>query len=95
MRYTYGTTSLPVYGDKNANRLPVYHRLDLSFTLKNKKKPNRHWTSEWNFAIYNAYNRANAYSVYFEQDKTNPDIMHAYKMVMFRMVPSITYNFKF
>ncbi|HUX54151.1 MAG TPA: TonB-dependent receptor [Williamwhitmania sp.] len=95
MRYTYGSTSLPVYGDKNGNRLPAYHRLDLSLTLKNRKKPNRHWEGEWNFSIYNAYNRANAYSVYFEQDKTNPDIMHAYKMVMFRLIPSITYNFKF
>lgn len=87
--------NLPIYGEKNASRLPDYHRLDLSLTLKNKRKPGRRWESEWNFAVYNVYNRGNAYSVYFETDEKDQSKIKTYKMVMFPIIPSITYNFKF
>jgi outer membrane receptor for ferrienterochelin and colicin len=95
MRFSYGNMNLPIYGDKNASRLPDYHRLDLSLTLKNKRKPGQRWESEWNFAVYNAYNRGNAYSVYFETDEKDQSKIRTYKMVMFPIIPSITYNFKF
>ena len=95
MRFSYGNTNLPIYGDKNASRLPDYHRLDLSLTVKNKRKPGQRWESEWNFAVYNAYNRGNAYSVYFETDEKDQSKIRTYKMVMFPIIPSITYNFKF
>ncbi len=95
MRFEHGGIYLPVYGDKNSGRLPDYHRLDPAFTLKNKVKEGRKWHSEWNFAAYNAYNRANAYSAYFERDENDPNKIKAYKMVMFKIVPSVTYNFKF
>ncbi len=94
-RFMHAGINLPVYSDKNSNRLPSYHRLDLSLTVKNRKKAGRRWEGEWNFATYNTYSRSNAYSVYFEQDKINPNKITAYKMVMFKIVPSITYNFKF
>lgn len=97
MRFNIGNSNLPYYDpqSKNSWRLPAYHRLDLSMTVRNKKKPNRKWEGEWNFAIYNAYNRANAYSVYFETDKNDSKKINTYKMVMFPIIPSITYNFKF
>jgi hypothetical protein len=95
MRFKHADSNLPVYGDKNNARLPSYHRLDLAVTIKNKTKPGRKWTGEWNIGAYNAYNRANAYSVQFEEDPDIPNKIHAYKMVMFKIVPSITYNFKF
>lgn len=95
MRFGFGNMNLPIYGEKNGARVPDYHRLDLSLTLKGKYKPGRRWQGEWNFAVYNAYNRANAYSVYFETDKNDQSKIHTYKMVMFPIIPSITYNFKF
>ena len=95
MRFSHGNMNLPIYGEKNASRLPDYHRLDLSLTLKNKRKPGRRWESEWNFAVYNVYNRGNAYSVYFETDEKDQSKIKTYKMVMFPIIPSITYNFKF
>lgn len=95
MRFQHGNNNLPIYGDKNSNRLPSYHRLDLAMTIKNKIRAGRRWQGEWNFSVYNAYNRANAYSVYFETDKQDENKIRAYKMIMFRIVPSITYNFKF
>ena len=95
MRFLHGGSSLPIYKYKNNERMPDYHRLDLSMTIGNKEKPGKKWEGEWKIGVYNAYNRGNAYSVYFEQDSKNTNHMKAYKMVMFRAVPFISYNFKF
>jgi hypothetical protein len=95
MRFKHAQSSLPVYGDKNSSRLPDYHRLDVAVSIKNKDKPGRKWEGEWHIGAYNAYNRANAYSVQFEEDPDTPNKINAYKTVMFRIVPSVTYNFKF
>lgn len=95
MRFRHADSSLPIYGDKNSARLPDYHRLDLSVIIKGKDKTDRKWEGEWHIGAYNAYNRANAYSVQFEQDPDTPNKINAYKTVMFRIVPSVTYNFKF
>jgi hypothetical protein len=94
-RFYYGNTIIPVYSDKNAARMPDYHRLDLSVTIKGKEKPGQKFFGEWNFSVYNAYNRKNAYSIFFEQDANNSQKMQAYKMSMFPIVPSVTYNFHF
>lgn len=94
-RYYFGNTLIPVYSDRNEARLPAYHRLDLSLTIKNKNRKDRKFNSEWNFSVYNVYNRKNPYSYYFETDKTNPQVIKSYKMSLLPIVPSITYNFNF
>lgn len=94
-RFTYGNTVIPVYSDRNAVRLPDYHRLDVSATLTPKKSFGKKWKGEWVFSIYNLYGRKNAYSVNFVQDETNPNETYAEKMYLFRLIPSVTYNFKF
>jgi len=40
-RAVIGNVILPIYSDRNAYRLPDYHRLDLSFALKGKNKKER------------------------------------------------------
>ncbi len=94
-RAEIGGRIVPIYSDRNAYRMPDYHRLDLSLTLKGKQKPNRKWNSEWNFSIYNAYGRKNAWTINFVQDKDNPQITYAEKTYLFSIIPAITYNFKF
>ena len=94
-RFYYGNTIIPVYSDKNSARMPDYHRLDLSITLRGKEKPGQKFYGEWNLSVFNVYNRKNAYSIFFEQNEKNPQQMQAYKMSMFPIVPSITYNFHF
>jgi len=81
------------YTGRNQNRFPDYNRLDLSATCQLKK--HKHYSSELNFSLYNAYGRANAYSIDFQQSTTNPDETEAVKTSLFKMVPSISYNFKF
>ncbi|MEN8226829.1 MAG: TonB-dependent receptor [Bacteroidota bacterium] len=94
-RYEVLGNILPLYTGRNEFRLPDYHRLDLSITIEGKKKPGRRWQGEWNFSVYNAYARKNAWTLNFIQDSENPDLTYAEMTYLFSIVPAITYNFKF
>lgn len=91
----YFNTYIPIYSDRNAYRLPDYHRLDLSLTLASREKEGRRWSSEWNFSVYNAYGRKNVWAINFTRDEDNPNQLQAQKTYLFSVVPAITYNFKF
>ncbi|GAA3955808.1 TonB-dependent receptor [Hymenobacter algoricola] len=86
----------PIYPDRNTYRLAPYHRLDLGLVYKLKP---RRGESDLTFSIYNAYNRRNAYFVYFDQveDEQTEDItsFRARQVSLFPVIPSVTYNFKF
>ncbi len=86
---------VPIYSDRNAYRMPDYHRLDLSFTIKAKIKPNKRFTHEWVFSLYNVYDRHNAWAINFVQDKTDPNTTYAQRTYLFSIIPAVTYNFKF
>ncbi|MEM7161128.1 MAG: TonB-dependent receptor [Bacteroidota bacterium] len=94
-RFFYLGQVIPVYSDRNAERLPNYHRLDLSLTLQQKKNSERKWKGEWVFSLYNAYNRHNTFSINFRQEEDNPEVTYAEKTYLFGIIPSVTYNFKF
>lgn len=94
-RYVYKGQVIPIYSERNAERLPDFHRMDLSMTLKSKKNESRKFKSEWVFGIYNVYNRKNALAINFKQDEANPARTFAEKSSVFSIVPSLTYNAKF
>ncbi|SMC82087.1 TonB-dependent receptor [Pedobacter nyackensis] len=81
------------FSERNADRMPSYHRLDLGATrlLKQTKK----YSSELNFSLYNAYGRENAFRIVFKDKETDPNRTEAIKTTLFRFVPSVSYNFKF
>tara|TARA_R110002050_G_scaffold16019_2_gene49120 strand:+ start:214836 stop:217247 length:2412 start_codon:yes stop_codon:yes gene_type:complete len=93
-QYEYEGLSIASYSDRNSDRLPVYHRLDVSATYKPNRKPDKKWKGEWVFGIYNAYNRKNAASVSFGQN-IDTGANEATRTAIFGIVPSATYNFKF
>ena len=93
-QYEYEGQSIASYSERNANRLPSYNRLDISATLTPRKNLDRKWKSEWVFGIYNVYNRKNAASISFDQNK-DTGANEATRTAIFGIVPSITYNFKF
>ncbi len=93
-QYEYEGLSIASYSDRNADRLPAYHRLDISATYKPNNKPNKRWKGEWVFGIYNVYNRRNAASISFNQNMDNGQ-NEATRTAIFGIIPSITYNFKF
>ena len=86
---------------RNNVRIPAYHRLDLSATLKGKDKPNKKWKGEWVLSIYNVYSRRNAFSIFFRQSYEDraPDVplqTEAIRLsVIGNFIPSISYNFSF
>ncbi len=94
-RMYVGGVVVPIYSERNAEKMPDYHRMDVSYTLQSKKNKNRRWQGEWNFAVYNLYGRKNAWSIYYEQDEDNPYLVKAKKTYLFQFIPSVSYNFKF
>ena len=91
-KYKYFGVSISNYSARNAYRLPIYHRLDVSVSYT--PHPERKWKSEWVFGIYNLYNRYNAASIYFRSNRETQQ-SEAVKLSIFGIVPSLTYNFSF
>jgi CarboxypepD_reg-like domain/TonB-dependent Receptor Plug Domain len=91
-KYTVDDQVLFSYTERNAGRMPAYHRLDLSATLSRKWKK---YESAWNFSLYNAYGRQNAYTIIFKENEGDPSRTSAIKTSLFRWVPSISYSIKF
>jgi hypothetical protein len=93
-QFEFQGLTVPFYGLRNQERLPAYHRLDLSATLTPKKNQNRSLQAEWVFSIYNAYSRMNAASINFRRNQ-DTGINEAVRTSIFGIVPAVTYNFKF
>jgi hypothetical protein len=92
-KYSLNGITVYEYGNRNANRMPANHRLDISATYEPKKK--RKMQGTWNFGLYNVYGRENAYTITFEDNPNDPTKTQALQTSLFRWVPSVTYNFKF
>jgi len=86
---------------RNNVRIPAYHRLDVSATIKGKEKPGKKWKGEWVVSIYNLYSRRNAFSIFFRQSYEDRDIgapidTEAVRLsVIGNFIPSVSYNFSF
>ena len=93
-----------IYGERNSGRIQDYHRLDVGMNYHTTNKRGR--KVDWNFSIYNLYNRHNAcYYYYNDTDKDeiyNPvyweDGIHSlklYKMSVFPIIPTVSYKLYF
>lgn len=85
------------YGPRNSARFDPYHRIDLSATFTPKPDSQKKFTSSWTFSVYNVYNRKNTFFTYttFESDALSGSATAAaYKVSLFPIIPSITWNFK-
>ncbi|WP_432671428.1 TonB-dependent receptor [Flavobacterium sp. SM2513] len=92
-QYQYQGISIPSYGLRNEERLPLYHHLDLAATYTPKPDKKKGWQGEWVFSIYNIYNRSNAASINFRQNESG--VNEAVRFSIFGAVPAVSYNFKF
>lgn len=84
---------VPLYTERNGYRMPDYHRLDIGLTLKGKET--KKFKSSWNFSLYNAYARENAYSITFQVSEDNSPQLESVQTALFSIIPSVTWNFKF
>ena len=93
-QYVFMGAQIPNYGKRNGQRLPFYHRLDIAATLTPKKNATRKAQGSWVFGIYNVYNRRNAATISFKQDRETGK-NQAYRLSIFGIIPSVTYNIQF
>ena len=93
-QYVYQGITIPSYGERNRNSLPIYHHLDVSATYTPKPNKKKGWQGEWVFSIYNVYNRKNAASISFREN-ADTGANEAVRLSIFGAVPSVSYNFKF
>lgn len=90
-KYSYDKyLSILNYSKRNEYRMPDYHRLDLSLTIRSQKKPNRRYNSEVIISLYNVYARKNAYSIYFDNSGTANKTY-----ILGTIFPSISLNLNF
>jgi len=82
-----------LYTERNGYRMPAYHRLDLGATCKITER--KRFNSELSFSLYNAYGHENPYIITFEQSDNDPNKTVAVQTSLFKLVPSISWNFKF
>jgi len=83
-KYEVNGQIIEAFTERNAFRMMAYHRLDISFTYTTQNG------NFWNFSLYNAYGRRNAYALLFRDNEDNP-----LRLALFSFVPSISYNFNF
>lgn len=109
-RYIFENKIVSEFGPRNSNRMADYHRADFSVNIydkaeKKKRNPvtgeeiikKRRFRSHFNIAVYNLYNRANPYFIYFdnEGDINQGNLNVTAKQVsLFPVLPSVTWNFK-
>ncbi len=93
-RMYYGNVIVPTYTERNGDRVPDYHRLDLGLTIEQKKNENRKLKGSWTFSVYNAYGRKNPNFIAF-QTREGTNQTEAIRYTIFRWVPSIAYNVRF
>ncbi len=85
------------YGRKNNQRMPDYHRLDLSVQFTKQKKRGER---TWGIQVYNVYNQINPYFVrfnYTDVDFRKPlNSRGQFEVVsLFQIIPSVSYAYKF
>jgi hypothetical protein len=89
---SYSFNGLPVinYSKRNIDRIPDYHRFDLSISLDTRRVKEQKKYDVWVLSFYNLYGRQNPYSVYFTSYNL---VTRAYKLSVFgNVIPSITIN---
>jgi uncharacterized protein YchJ len=91
IRTFYGDTTSYVKNITGINNFltPAYHRLDVSIDFYKKKK---HWTRNWSFGAYNAYNRRNPFYIYADLLDKPPTLK---QNSLFPIMPYFKYSIAF
>ncbi|GAB3328067.1 TonB-dependent receptor [Larkinella ripae] len=91
--YRLNGTKVLDYSQRNADRIPDYHRLDVSFTKDGRRSPGQRRYSNWSVSLYNVYARKNPYSIYFQRVNTTT---RSYRLSVFgTVIPSLSWNFNY
>lgn len=94
-KYNAAGQTVFLYTERNGYRMPAYHRLDFSVNYEPSINKTRKYKSSWSFGLYNAYARENAFSINFRENKDDRTKTEAVQTSLFKIIPSVTWNFKF
>ncbi|MEM6697441.1 MAG: TonB-dependent receptor, partial [Bacteroidota bacterium] len=104
--YDFNQQSIPIYGERNNDRLPAYHRLDFSIKFLLNKKPEARYQHNLTFSMYNALGHPNIFAIKFNKLESNQfspnvpanvlsnDPLSPSQIDLLRFFPSLTYKFK-
>ncbi|TAH21174.1 MAG: TonB-dependent receptor [Cytophagales bacterium] len=91
-RYQFSNKTYINFSLRNTDRIPDYHRLDISLIYESKSVSKK-YASSVIFSFYNVYFRRNPFSIFYG-NRYGYD--QAYKLsILGTLIPSFTYNFKF
>ncbi len=104
--YFYDNHQVPIYAERNNDRLPDYHRLDVALNW-HLSKPERKFQHELIFSVYNLYNRKNPVALHFNKTENDdgsyvvpydfsgsPELVSTH-FYLYGIVPSVSYHFNF
>jgi hypothetical protein len=94
-KYNAAGQTVFLYTERNGYRMPAYHRMDVSVNYEPSINKTRKYKSSWSFGLYNAYSRQNAFSINFRENKDDRTKTEAVQTTLFKIIPSVTWNFKF
>ena len=92
-KFEYEGQDLALFGDRNNERAPDNHRLDLSLQFKFPSK-HKMLDGDWTLGLYNVYGRDNPFSVFFQDLPGSPP--QAYKLsIIGSPFPTLSYEINF
>jgi hypothetical protein len=87
-QYSYNDQLILNYSKRNADRLPDFHRMDISFSKDSRSAKDQKKYHNVNISFYNIYARKNPYSIYYKQFL---ETSKAYRLaILGAIVPSLT-----
>ncbi len=89
----YPSWRIPIFSERNAFRIPDYHRLDISYSADETIIKSRSFSSRITLSLYNVYGRENAYSVYFQ--RRGPGYKAFQVSILGTILPFFSYSFEF
>jgi len=105
--YTFNGQSIPVYGERNNDRLPPYHRLDVSCIWKLNKDLSKRFQHSLTLSIFNVIGYKNIYAIkfnklydadFFPETPSNvfgENVLSPSQTESIQVLPSLTYKFEF
>jgi len=92
--YEVGGILVTEYSERNAFRIPDYHRLDFAFNIDHTESKVNGLRNSFSLSFYNIYARQNAFTLFFRRDDKN--IPRAYQLaILGKMFPALTWNINF
>ena len=104
--FTFNEQTIPIYEERNNDRLPAYSRFDFAFKFLLNKDLTKPFQHSLTFSIYNASNQKNIIAVNFNkiEDENGTPILKTNllsesplvptQIELVRFFPSLTYKFK-